>query len=898
MKNTTIIIAFFALLLSFGTMAQSQGHSEEIEIQEQIFAKARSLSEAQSKYKWLEDYYIENKEQYIDFVLTTLNGNSSDKEMSDAVNLAHDRLIIDFDKVATDFSKKKEDKIKAGTKSNEDNLFNSKALNEPCNNADFETGDFTGWELFAGKVNNQQYGVTNMNPTAPGVQHNIVTGGNDPNVPSLPKLFPGGGNSSVHLGDYGTGSKAASMKQTFKVDANSASYTYSYALVMEDPGHTPAQQPFFKVNMYDESNQPISCAMYAVIAGSNGDPGFLPYGGGIFGGASGYYLPWRTTFIPLDGYIGQNVTIEFITGDCSQSGHFGYAYIDANCSPLDVTKSSDFICNGEEVILSGPPGAGAYLWTPGGQTTQSISTNVIGDYSVTVTPVVGGAACSATLDITVDGSLDHPKAHFHAVPNAICVGEDVMITDSSYVIGTTAIEKWEWDLNGDGIIDTTAINPGSTNYSTAGNYDITLTITNNGCTDSKTISIFVNQGPDPAWVAPPTMCDNADPLDLNTLVTGTPGGTWSGTGVTGNLFDPSVGSQSITYNVNDATCDRSETHTIEIAALPIITFNIPDEICLKGDPIVLAATPTGGVFALNGQTVTEFDPEANGLGQYEIEYTVANPNFPQCFSTHLDTIEVVDGFPISANIPDYFCFGEENYAIQINPTGGVFTGTLNNDNILNISNAPEGNYTVAYEYTSPEGCTGHFLDTFTVGPDLKISYNFDQACNQEITLSARPIVGNYVDYVWYDEDSTILGTGGVYNGRVEQYGERTFYLLATDNHGCQAHYSSTDSVNKAVGPEMFVIPNIITPNGDGKNDFMLMPLMDNECVEYRVLILNRWGNLVYECSRSNPIFEGKNKNGDNLTDGVYFYKVVSDDFDCGTSPFKEICYGFITIVSK
>ena len=63
MKNTTIIIAFFALLLSFGTMAQSQGHSEEIEIQEQIFAKARSLSEAQSKYKWLEDYYIENKEQ-------------------------------------------------------------------------------------------------------------------------------------------------------------------------------------------------------------------------------------------------------------------------------------------------------------------------------------------------------------------------------------------------------------------------------------------------------------------------------------------------------------------------------------------------------------------------------------------------------------------------------------------------------------------------------------------------------------------------------------------------------------------------------------------------------------------------------------------------------------------
>jgi hypothetical protein len=37
----------------------------------------------------------------------------------------------------------------------------------------------------------------------------------------------------------------------FLVDVNSAAFSYSYAIVLMDPGHTPAEQPYFKINMYD-----------------------------------------------------------------------------------------------------------------------------------------------------------------------------------------------------------------------------------------------------------------------------------------------------------------------------------------------------------------------------------------------------------------------------------------------------------------------------------------------------------------------------------------------------------------------------------------------------------------------------------------------------------------------
>jgi gliding motility-associated-like protein len=67
--------------------------------------------------------------------------------------------------------------------------------------------------------------------------------------------------------------------------------------------------------------------------------------------------------------------------------------------------------------------------------------------------------------------------------------------------------------------------------------------------------------------------------------------------------------------------------------------------------------------------------------------------------------------------------------------------------------------------------------------------------------------------------------------------------------------------------------NGFSPNNDGSNDYWNIPIL-NYFADNKVTIINRWGNEVWLTKNyDNEInrFEGKNKNGDELSDGTYFY---------------------------
>jgi gliding motility-associated-like protein len=82
-------------------------------------------------------------------------------------------------------------------------------------------------------------------------------------------------------------------------------------------------------------------------------------------------------------------------------------------------------------------------------------------------------------------------------------------------------------------------------------------------------------------------------------------------------------------------------------------------------------------------------------------------------------------------------------------------------------------------------------------------------------------------------------------------------------------------------------PFSITFNGDGINDeFNLNSLIEN-CLEFELLIFNRWGNLVFKSKNNEDIFKGYDLNNKELTQGVYFYKIVSKN---------HVKHGTITIV--
>jgi gliding motility-associated-like protein len=77
--------------------------------------------------------------------------------------------------------------------------------------------------------------------------------------------------------------------------------------------------------------------------------------------------------------------------------------------------------------------------------------------------------------------------------------------------------------------------------------------------------------------------------------------------------------------------------------------------------------------------------------------------------------------------------------------------------------------------------------------------------------------------------------------------------------------------------EDFDFPNVITPNGDGNNDELDIEGMFKSCQEYQLKVFNRWGNLVYTGKRFDLPFDGKDKNGADLQDGVYFYLLEFDE---------------------
>ncbi len=68
------------------------------------------------------------------------------------------------------------------------------------------------------------------------------------------------------------------------------------------------------------------------------------------------------------------------------------------------------------------------------------------------------------------------------------------------------------------------------------------------------------------------------------------------------------------------------------------------------------------------------------------------------------------------------------------------------------------------------------------------------------------------------------------------------------------------------------IPNVFTPDNDGKNDCFTIEGIDPSCDEAKVWIYDRWGLLIFEGYLPIQCWNGQLRNTEgNLSDGVYYY---------------------------
>ncbi|MCE9540780.1 MAG: hypothetical protein K8R85_16400, partial [Bacteroidetes bacterium] len=306
-------------------------------------------------------------------------------------------------------------------------------LSGVCGNIDFETGDLSGWIGFSG-ANPGCCGtagfVSNGVNAAVGdanARHTITTGaGVDPcgGFPVVAPAMPGyaAGVFSCRLGNGVNGSQAERMETVFTPTASNNVFTYQYAVVLEDPGHGNADQPFFNVEMVDANGVAIPCTSILYVAGG-GIPGFQnsPNCNGVI------FKPWTNVSVDLIGQIGNPITVRFTSADCTFGGHYGYCYINSECTPLIVTQQ-DSLCVGASTTLTAPyEDNNTYNWTgPGGPYTgQIITITQGGTYVVTMLSSTG---CVKVLNYIV---TENPTAFVNASPDqTVCSGSPVALTSS------------------------------------------------------------------------------------------------------------------------------------------------------------------------------------------------------------------------------------------------------------------------------------------------------------------------------------------------------------------------------------------------------------------------------------------------------------------------------------
>ncbi|MHC1707832.1 MAG: gliding motility-associated C-terminal domain-containing protein [Bacteroidales bacterium] len=122
-------------------------------------------------------------------------------------------------------------------------------------------------------------------------------------------------------------------------------------------------------------------------------------------------------------------------------------------------------------------------------------------------------------------------------------------------------------------------------------------------------------------------------------------------------------------------------------------------------------------------------------------------------------------------------------------------------------------------------------------------------------------------YLW--SPASRLSDPAIFNPIAKPEVTSLYTLTITDPFGCQYVDSVKVIVKEVICREPYIyIPNAFTPNGDNKNDVILV--QGNFIEELQIAIYDRWGNRVFETTDPKTSWDG-NYNGNACEPGVYVY---------------------------
>jgi len=345
---------------------------------------------------------------------------------------------------------------------------------------------------------------------------------------------------------------------------------------------------------------------------------------------------------------------------CSGSSSYSITVV-CPANPISFVTAPALCDNsGNYTLVEGSPAGGIYSGTgvTGGAFDPMAGTQTITyDYTDTY-----GCAYNSNYTITVNSA---PVVSLSPI-SAVC--------DNSGTLALTGGSPAGGTFTGTGVT-------GSDFDPMAGTQLVTYTYTDaNACTNSTSTTITVNASPAVTQGAISAVCSNAAPI---APTGGSPaGGTYSGTGInaSGN-FDPSAGTQTVTYTFTDVNnCSNSATTTITVNPAPTVAFTSPvSTMCVNHSPLTLSGgSPAGGTYSGPGVSGGILDPATAGVGGHVITYSFTDAN--GCDGEAVFTIQVDACLGLTENNQE---FGLEIYP---NPTTGKFTASVTSGTDFSIVN--------------------------------------------------------------------------------------------------------------------------------------------------------------------------------------------------------------------
>ena len=512
--------------------------------------------------------------------------------------------------------------------------------------------------------------------------------------------------------------------------------------------------------------------------------------------------------------------------------------------PLDLGNDTT-ACEGELITLYAGEGYVTYTWQDNSSQSQ-YNVTATGTYWVTVTDEKG---CTATDTIQVT-LLPQPAIDL-GEDIAFCQGEEQTLTPGA------GYESYLWQDGYSGPVYT---------VTQAGLYWVTVS---NGCgEDTDTVYVEVYPQPEPDLGPDTTICNTASLLlDPGSQFTSY---LWQDNSTLPFYEVTTSGIYSVEVE-NTFGCTATDEIYVSVSN-PQVSLGPDSHVC-EGDSLILDA----------GQGFISYLWQNNSTAQTQVvktagTYSVTVEDEFGCMAS--DEIEISQYPYPSVNL------GEDTEIC----TGGELTLT-----------APEGDYT--YYWNGQQG--GQSYTVTTSGNYTLTVVNPCDSVTDDIQVTEIPL-----PEVYLGEDEVILpgetieldaGAGTNYT-YLWQDGSQGQYFIVTENNidpndpyyyvqVAEGNCKSSDTIKI----ELFEVwvPQVITPNGDTKNDLFQPDLTKWQGIHrHRMVVFNRWGEQVWESEDFPSGWDGK-QNGRPVADGTYYWIL---DVYYGTQDIKQTLKGSLTVL--